>query len=305
MNCVYVSNLTIPDRGLLAALCLIHDQVLLPHPYELDSAAKPLMRGSMSYMDDLEISQRYYANWISAHRELFDAMAMAVLPPPLDVGDAPGDLDQQLLDKLGRKVPKFGREDVLSGRLAIAMHALFARTPDLDFVLARPGDTSTSHLQTILARETLVRRVPHLPELVPEQIVELREITAPFKEGFHAYLSSLVDDVESRLGSTGGDEQEAASRTFARKIDHELKEHARQELPKKVEWWAKVAQRITGGVARVIGIVTTPWSASNYPELAGDAAGLIELGASGAVERASNPNQAFQFLGRIETATRK
>jgi hypothetical protein len=36
--------------------------------------------------------------------------------------------------------------------------------------------------------------------LRPEQIIELRERTARYRQGFRAYLAGLADDVETRLG---------------------------------------------------------------------------------------------------------
>nr|RNJ68764.1 MAG: hypothetical protein EDM05_13925 [Leptolyngbya sp. IPPAS B-1204] len=300
-NCVYASELLISDSGLLTTLALFYDKVSLPHPYDLDANAKPLIRWPFDKLDDLEIEQRHYRSWINANKELFNAGVLEVLPPPLEAQrDEPIDLAQRLLEELGSSLPYFTSSQVFSGKLALAMHALFSQTTDPEFITSRPGNTSTQHLQTVLATSLLEYQLPQLEKLHPEQILELREEVAPYKQGFIDYLSKMTDNVEQRLQSTANDANEAARRTVERVIIPEFNEFLAQELPHRVGWWAGLIQKTASTLSSVIKVVVTPWDMANYFDVAGNPFGLVEHFTDPMVERASNKHRAIQFINTIE-----
>lgn len=300
-ECVYTSGVWVEDAELLGALCIFYDKVGLPHPYDLDPEASPLIRWPYDKLRDLETEQRRYTAWVGAHRELFDAGILEVLPPPLTPGaDEPEDLAERLRGELGTQMPYFTSSQVLSGRLAVAMQALFANTAAPEFLMHRPGDTSTEHLRTILATSLLRYRLPTLGALAPERILELREEARPYKDGFIAYISSMVDDVEGRLTATHYDERAAAMRTIERRINPDLEEFLRRETAEKVEWWAHLTKSVASSAKTFLKVVFTPWNVLNYPDILSGPADTVETIAEEVSRRASNRHLALQLVGTLE-----
>lgn len=304
-SCVYVSGLTVDDPGVLTTLTLFYDKVALPHPYDLDPEAKQLIRWPYDKLDDLEAEQRRYRSWIESNRELLQAGVLQILPPPLELQrDEPEDLAERLRSEIGSRQPYFTSSQVFSGQLAIAMHALFSETTDPELIMTRPGDTSTDHLRAVLATSLLEYRLPRLGELQPSQILELREEVVPYKLGFINYLSQMVDDVEHRLQATQADDRGAALRTVERKIAPELEEFLAQQLPRKVQWWAKLIRKSADTAKSVLKLIVTPWNVANYPDVVSGPAKITEHLAAATVERAGNKHRAFQFLGTVEKRSR-
>lgn len=300
LRCVYASGLTIQDPDLLSSLALFYDKIWLPHPYDLDPQATPLMNWPFKKLDDLDWEQKRYASWKESNKELFDAGALEVMPPPVTIGvDDPDDLAQQLRDELGILYPHFSSSQVFSGRIALAAHALFSKTDDPEFVLSRPDDTSTAHLRSVLATSLLEYKIPRLGKLSAEQILKLREEVAQYKQGFVDYLNQMVDDVEDRLIKTGGDDREAAMRTIERKIVPEFDEFLARELPERVKWWSGLVKRAAASTKSVISVVLLPWNIANYPGVVENSAGIVEHIADRAVQQAKNQHRAFQLIGKI------
>jgi hypothetical protein len=271
--------------------------VLLPHPYDIDPEAKELMNWWMDDYHYLDIERRTYTDWKAKHSKLFKCGALEVLPPPIKTDDVPGNVNDLLRAKLGIKSSFLARSHALEGRVAIAMHALFSNTTVPEFAFLSPSNTTTDHLRAALATQTLSVQFKKFPNhIAPEQIVELREKTAKFKEGFKAYLTSLVDDVEDRLPATDYDEQEAALRTYQRKIEPDLEEYLRRGFSREVSWWSQVVEHFSSGSESIVKIVGTPWDLGNYAKLAGDVAKLLRDAADRASERRSNKHLAYQFI---------
>jgi hypothetical protein len=303
LNIVYVSGLTIEDPSLLATLAVVYDKVYLPHAYDLDPDARPLMRWPMKHMDDLELIQRGYKTWKDHWKALFESGVIEVLPPALhpEVGD-PADLQARLLQELHISVPFFASSDVFSGRVALAVHAIFARTTDPEFLLSRPGVTDTSHLRDTLATSLIQYRIPKIGEMSPERLLRIRAETRVDREGFIYYLNQLVDNVESRLAAAAGDERVAALRTVERVILPELEEHLRQEKLRAEKTLARMLRLVATGVSTVVGVVLAPWDFKNYT----GASELLLEGADARIEtrlqQAANKHRAFQFMASIEGA---
>lgn len=302
LNVVYASALTIRNPTLLSTLALYYDTIYLPHPYDLDPEQKPLMRWPGKYWDSLEFEQSRYTHWKEPLHELFDAGVLELLPPPVPAdGQSPQDLSERLREELGIKVPHFNKSVVFSGRLALAVHALYAQTKDPEFVQSRPGDTSIVHVKAILAQTLLEYRLPQIGALQPEQLLQARAEIAPYKQGFINYLSQMVDDVESRLPATSGDEREAARRTVERRIAPDLEEYLAQAMPEKISWWSGLIKRVAAGVGSVLSVAMKPWDLGHYPdvlETIADATGYVS---DRAVVYASHRHRAFQYIGKLET----
>src|SRR5262245_44850165 len=193
LNIVFASDLTIQDSSLLATLAIYYDKVYLPHAYDLDPDARPLIRWPTKHLDDLKSLQDSYARWKERWRLLFESGVLEVLPPVFkSEREEPTDIQERLLKELGIKVPFFGRSDVFNGRFALAMYALFAKTTDPEFLLRRPGVTDTDHLRDTLATSLIQYRLPQVGEMSPEQLLQIRSETKSDKEGFLYYLDELV-----------------------------------------------------------------------------------------------------------------
>ena len=83
LSCTYVDGVTIAAPSLLSTLALFYDEVLLPHPYDLDPECEPLMRWPFKYQDELEWRQEQYLTWRNGLRELFEAGVLKVSSPPI------------------------------------------------------------------------------------------------------------------------------------------------------------------------------------------------------------------------------
>jgi hypothetical protein len=303
LKVVFASALTIRDPSLVSTLAIYYDKIYLPHPYDLDPDARPLMRWAMKHLDDLEYEQKQYVGWKERWRPLFDAGVLEVLPPAFGAADEePQDLQERLLQELGYSVPFFGRSDVFKGRVALALHALFSKTADPELIMSRPGATDTRHLRSTLATSLIRYRLPEVGELTAQQLLRVRTETQGDKQAFMRYLDQLVDDVESRLASTQGDEREAALRTIERKIIPELEEHLLQHKLKAEQWLVKKLKFVAKGVGTALGLCLTPWDFRNYT----DASELLLDGADAMVEdkvqRASHKHRAFQFVAAVDKA---
>jgi len=141
--------------------------------------------------------------------------------------------------------------------------------------------------------------MPLLPEIQPEQILEIRERTEAFREGFLLYLATLADDVEARMRNKGFDNASAAKEEFDRKVQPEVTEFIRRRLPEQVAWWAKLLNQFAQGSGHVIETIAAPFSFRNYPKIADTFTDVTQSFAERISENRSNKKQAFQFIRRM------
>jgi hypothetical protein len=299
-GCVYVQDLTITDPRQLGVLSLLYEHISLPHAYDHDSESEPIMRMSFENERYREIERKRYSEWKQENRELFDANVLNILPPPISVADLPNDIEQRLCRAIGPTKLRLNTTDVLDGRIAIAMHAVFANPSFPEFTLAPPNSTATEDLQRALAADAISWRIPLLPEIKPEQILEIRERTKPFREGFLLYLATLADDVEARMRKDGLDNVSAAKKAFERNIQPEVEEFIRRRLPEQVAWWAKLLNGIAKGSGQVIETVATPFRFRNFPKIAETLTDLVQNVAERVSESRSNKRHAFQFIRKLK-----
>lgn len=116
--------------------------------------------------------------------------------------------------------------------------------------------------------------------MTPEQVLRIRKATDSSKEGFIRYLNQLVDDVENRLTTTGGDEREAALRTIERRIVPEVREHSRQQNVNIEKALVQTSRYVAKDIGTTLSARLTPWSFMNYT----GAADLLLSGADSLVE---------------------
>jgi hypothetical protein len=301
-NIVYASGLTIQDSSLLTTLSVLYDGIYLPHAYDLDPEARPLIRWPMKHLDDLEMLQNRYSSWKERWKPLFETGVLNVLPAAFPFqNDEPPDLQERLLAELGIQVPFFGSSAVFEGRVALAMHALFAKTKDPEFLLRKPGATDTDHLRNALAVSLVQSRLPMIRAMTPEEILRIRNETQPYREELVLYLNQLVDDVEVRLKATGGDECEAAKRTVERKIVPEFEEYLRQRNLEAEKALVGMLKHVAKGVEVAWGILMAPWNFRHYTEASKLLLDVADSSNEKKLQQASNKHRAFQFLASLET----
>lgn len=301
MNIVYIDDLTIQDPGQLALLCLIYDRVSLPHPYDHDPDCEEIMRISFKNEGYREIERRNYRAWKAAHKELFDSGSLSVLPAPISVADLPSDIDVLLRGQLGPNRLRLATDDLLYGRIALAMHAVFSKSEDSEYKIA-PNGVSVADLRNEMASASIRWRAPMLPKLTPEQILELLSETAPFRDGFVYYLDSLANAVEDRMGRTGENRNSAAREIFERQVRPEVAEFIRRGLPARVAWWGTILKQLGTAGGKVIETTVNPFDLSNYSEIAKAFGSLLESTATGIADGRSNKRHAQQFLARLDVA---
>ena len=303
-GCTYIDDLTITDKKLLATLCLLYEKVSLPHPYEHDPSCEAVMLLGYENERYLEIERKNYLAWKSENHELFKVGALEVLPSPISVADMPKDLERALILQLGPDRRRLGSDDVLYGRVALAMHALYARPSYPDFALFDGSAPSTGAIVAGLRGAIFRRYVPMMTELRPEQILELREWTAKYRQGFRVYLATLADDVENDMASSRRTLDDAARTAIERKMERGLLEYLQQELPARISWWAEVVQSISSSGTDALDVADEPWSLKNYFKLTKNMAGFVKRVADHVARSRSSDQQAYQFIAELRKRKR-
>jgi hypothetical protein len=305
-NCTFANDLKIDDPRILTALLLLYDKVYLPHPYDIDPSCARLYNLRFDDLGYLDIERKWYLSWKDEQRALFAAGALEVLQSPKSIAEMPADLDQKVLQQLG---PGAGvrspgathlgisKYDVLEGKVSLAMHVLFANAPAPDLILARNA-LSVDEIRLGLVQSAVARRMPILKALVPDQILEIRETTRDYREGFYAYLAELADNVEKRV-SQGRTLKSATDEEFGRTVEPALLEHIRQELPRRVSWWSSLVRAIGETAGQTLSVVTQPWRVKNYSDLIEKLADKAEFFAKEATAERSNKQRALQFIGKL------
>jgi hypothetical protein len=302
VNVVYIDGLTIEEPGQLALLCLIYDKVSLPHPYDHDPDCEEVMRISFKNEEYLEKERHNYLVWKTKHKELFDAGAMSVLPAPIAVADLPNDIEVLLSGQMGPGRLRLGTDDLLHGRIALAMHAIYCKSDDPEFKMRTPSDTSTAAIREQLGQVAIGWRAPMLPKLQTEQILELRSETERFRDGFVMYLDSLADEVEDEMGTKGASNRDTATKIFERKVRPDVAEFIRKGLPQKIAWWGSIVRQLGATGGTVIKTVVHPFNFSNYFKLVESIGSLVESVAGEVAHGRSNKRHAAQYLARINAA---
>ncbi|MFC6047172.1 hypothetical protein ACFPYM_04915 [Methylobacterium hispanicum] len=139
-NCTYIDGLMIDNPQTLTILSLLYDKISLPHPYDHDPNCEEIMRISFDNEGYREIERRWYRDWKKSNKELFDAGVLDVLPAPIAAQSLPRDIESMICLKLGPNKRRISTSDVLEGRVAIAMHALYAEgTPQISRLPKKVG----------------------------------------------------------------------------------------------------------------------------------------------------------------------
>jgi hypothetical protein len=304
----YSSGVLCEKPDILSTLAVFYDEVWLPYPYNWDPGAVVLWDYKPTQASLLARQERY-TDWRSQWQPLFDQQLLHTLPPPIKPGEYPSNFSQEvwekLEDKIGAGIYADGEYcastwDIVTGRLAMIIHALYARKPSPEFFVSNPQDTSTSHLSSVLTRSLFQYRIPQLEALRAEQILEVRDYIKDTREGFASYVSEMVDDMETRLKS-GLSQEEAAHRTIERKFLPKYNEVRRQLTSKKTGFWSKVLA--AGG--KFLKIDAAPWTPKFYGSLFETFFGSSDEIAKAEIEARSNANQAFQFLAKLESKVEK
>ncbi|MFC6047171.1 hypothetical protein ACFPYM_04910 [Methylobacterium hispanicum] len=147
-------------------------------------------------------------------------------------------------------------------------------------------------------KAVIQKRAPQLAALKPEQILEVREFTGSYRDGFRAYLAELADDVEAKT-KDGYSLDQSGKIVFERKVEPKLLEEIRQSIPCKIAWWADLLKKSFAIGGNAVTICAAPWSAGNYTKLSENMGDFVKAIAVPLKEKRSNKGQAFQFIGNL------
>lgn len=293
-----------PD--VLSTLAVFYDEVCFPYPYGLDPQGVVFWRwedhelglqyppGSKAF----PTAQEMYAAKENEWKLLFEQGIFKKLPPPiLDPQDLPEDFTKDLMRRLGYPEDQstWRSSDILSGKFALALHAMYTQKPSPELFVSNPSDTSTTRLAGFLVQSVFRCVVPHLSSLKAEQILEVRELLKDTKEGFTYFIFEMADDVEGRIRSGDLTEVEAAKRSVERKLLPQYAEMRRQLEAKHTGFWANVLA--TG--ASILQIDATPWTPKFYGQVLEAFFGPIGKTAEAEEQARSNANQAFQYVTKL------
>ena len=150
----------------------------------------------------------------------------------------------------------------------------------------------------LLAHNALKYLIPKIAELEPEQILELREHVANYREGFSMHLQSLSAGIEERLK---GDETVEELSKYARNIIETLlipdyREFTRILRAQEKKRKGKILD-ITGQVFQIDAPIP---SLRFVGDLIRVISGAINSDAEVAKEQFSNRNQAYYFMQTAE-----
>lgn len=328
---VYNSGVQISDANDLATLSVFYDKIWLPHVRTSDVrtvvfTAQASGRWELSAVEVTNVAfhdrdgkvwsvDRFTNDWDERHLCLFNAGVLCRLPPAsADRKDA---LWSHLGWDAGRIIPNL---DLIIEEV----HGLRATSPegirriflwedhfahllrrDQDkpgvFVLAdRAGRREIA--KSALAESVLSFCLPRLGKLAPDEILEVRRLTADNREGFMAHLQSLSSALDALVkgGAKRQELEDAATDVVQTKIVPDYLEFKRQLGSARVG----KAKRILDPASKLLEINSSPWA----PKFWYDLVRALFLAATGATENRkedkSNKALAFNFIRKLESKQR-
>jgi hypothetical protein len=297
------------DRtGVLETLSVFYDEIWLPYPYGFDRNGPVLWAISG---DAAQYSQQQnaptmmyeeYEKWLVQYELLFKQGILRILPPPIQsIDEIPSGYGEAVRNKLRRE--DLNLFTLLSGELALAIHALYSPKPSPELFPFAPDpsqsrDTSTSRLAGFLAVELFRYRIPTLGTLTAEQILEARDQVKPTKEGFVDYIYEKTDEFEKTLKNGNESEWEVAQKMVERNLATRYDEFCRQLRAKRSGFWGKILEQ---GI-RFLEIDASPWTPKFYAQVLGTFFGSFRETTEAMKEARKNSSQAYQFMYTLREA---
>jgi len=324
---MYNSGVHIADRQMLATLAVFYDKIWLPH---LQSTHVPMAEfvksapglwklktieiEGMSLLDDVGKSwsvDHFTNDWNERHKLLFADGVLSRLPPPppdrkialeRELGWSAGSILPEL-DLILEDVPGL-RPTYADGRQAIVVwqdHLLHMIRQDVNkpavFLLAdQAGRREVA--KSALAESILSFSLPRLAKLTPEEILEVRHITANNREGFMAHLQGLSGALDGLL-KDGADQRlvsETAADIVQTKFAPDFLEFKRQLGSARVGR----ARRILDPASKVLEISSGPTSPKFWYDLIRAAYLTVSGAAENRKEDKTNKALAFNFVRKLE-----
>lgn len=309
LSATYSSGLfhdALASPDVLSTLAVFYDEVYFPYPYGLDSEGPVFWRWEgyepgVAYPPDSRVIPSVQELYVAKEDEwklLFEQGIFNRLPPSISSSqDLPEDFTKNLMSQLGYPEEKgaWSTVDLITGKFALALHAMYTKKPSPELFVSNPSDTSTMRLAGFLVQSIFRCVVPHLNALNAEQVLEVRELLRDTKEGFTYFVFELADDVEDRIGSGDISEVEAAKKVVERKLLPQYAEMRRQLEAKRTGFWASVLA--TG--AQMLQIDAAPWTPKFYGQMLEALFGPIGKTAEAEEKARSNANQSFQYLTNL------
>jgi hypothetical protein len=284
--------------SILSTLAVFYDEVCFPYPYGFDPEGPVLWQpisGDWLY----EYTVGRYIMVRQEWNPIFEHGIFRILPPPISsIEEMPEDLPDVLPRELGYTEDEdvyFKNWDLITGKVAVAIHAVYGQKPSPELFISDPTDTTTSRLAGFVVNSLFRYVVPQLNALHPEQILEVRELVRETKEGFVDYIFEAVDDVEARLISGDASEVEAAQKTVERKLLPKYHEFQRQLQAQRGGFWSEV---LVAG-SKLLQIDASPWTPKFYGQIIEAFFGPLRKMAEAEAQARSNANQAYQYLATL------
>jgi hypothetical protein len=294
--------------GILETLSVFYDEIWLPYPYGFDRHGPVLWAISGDAAQHAQQQNAFtmmyeeYEKWLVRYESLFKQGILRILPPPIQsIHEIPSGYGEAVRSKLRKD--ELNLFTVLSGELALAIHALYSPKPSPELFPFAPGssqsrDTSTSRLAGFLALEFFRYRIPTLGRLTAEQILEAREQVKSTKEGFVDYIYEKTDEFEKALKNGDESEWEVAQKMVERNLATRYDEFCRQLRAKRSGFWGKILEQ---GV-RFLQIDASPWTPKFYGQVLGTFFGSFRETTDAMEEARKNSNQAYQFMYTLKEA---
>lgn len=324
---MYNSGVHVADRKMLATLAVFYDRIWLPHVGSASVEMAEFVESAPGQwrLDTVEIEgtsfidadgkswsiDRFTNDWNERHDALFEADVLCRLPPPprdrrialiRELGWPAGSILPEL-DLILEDIPGL-RPSYADGRKAIMVwqdHLLHMLRRDINkpalFLLADQAGRREA-AKSVLAESVLSFSLPRLTELTPEEILEVRRVTADNREGFMAHLQGLSGALDKLL-KDGADQRElseTAGDVIQTKFVPDFLEFKRQLGSVRVG----KAKRILDPASKVLEISSSPWSPKFWYDLVRAAYFTVSGAAENRKEDKTNKALAFNFIRKLE-----
>lgn len=320
----YTSDLY-PHSSILNTLAVFYDKIYLPHPYGVSNSCRQLWYNwEWKFVEDLDYVQQRYARWREENDLLFREGVIEQLPDLFELpGAVPDEIGNEIIrrfgtdhldnyiftrDDLEQKRVRMGKNFIVDGHLALALHFAYAKEPAPEFIWEpdlrffsgwehlsaanrKAPTTSTESIRNQVLVALLSYNLPLIPARAIDEVLEIRRKYEDERKGFSLFLNEVADEVENRLRNGIGLD-EAALRTVERNIVPKFEEFRRKSKINRAGWFARVAK----GFAEIDATFASP---KFFFQLSKALFGAAIETAANESELASNKNQAFRFLARL------
>lgn len=334
---VYNNGVLVSDAKALATLAVFYDRIWLPHV----GTSKVPMIGFMEttpgkwkvrviHMHNFHFVgrdgktwsiDRFTNDWNERHSSLFDADVLRRLPPidikiNEEVSDVFGRDAREIvpnLDLVAEDIPKFRSREVRAEGEVRTHQEIYLWQDHLMHLLRRDQDRPAVFLlsgqkgrrevaKSALAESVLSYCLPQLRELEPEEILEVRRLTADNREGFMAHLQGLSGALDALVkgGAKRHELEDAAADVIQTKLIPDYQEFKRQLGSARV---GKM-KRILDPASKILEINSSPLTPKFWYDLVRALSFVVTGASENRKEGQTNKSLSFSFIRKLESQQR-